>query len=225
MLEDWVVEDRDRTSPQTPSLVVRRIDRASGIPRVGGLEVERPGEGAAALSAGARTEGRGDASTTEPSCRCRHRRGVVPFPDGGGAATTPTPPARPPAQAEEQTQEPAAHEGTQGVDVANVLEDPAAYDGKRVAVDSRVVDLISGDAFTIVAGDIPGREPLLVVHDGSYQPESGTQVRTAGVVNEALDVETVAGRLNDDVADALENDWDKEPYLDATQGEVQSLKP
>ncbi len=106
-----------------------------------------------------------------------------------------------------------------------MLEDPAAYDGKRVAVDSRVVDLISGDAFTIVAGDIPGREPLLVVHDGSYQPESGTQVRTAGVVNEALDVETVAGRLNDDVADALENDWDKEPYLDATQGEVQSLKP
>ncbi len=54
----------------------------------------------------------------------------------------------------------------------------------------------------------------------------GRRCAIAAVVNEALDVETVTGRLNDDVADALENDWDKEqPYLDATQGEVQSLKP
>ncbi len=114
-------------------------------------------------------------------------------------------------QTQQRTQQP--------TEQSAVLDDPGAYDGEQVSVEATVDEVIAPNAFT-VPGNSSAAADLLVVHGGRESVTEGARVKVKGVVHKAFDLNTVAGTVNDSVRDALQNDWDKKPYLDATNGSV-----
>ncbi|GAA1347091.1 hypothetical protein [Arthrobacter roseus] len=91
------------------------------------------------------------------------------------------------------------------------------YVGEEVTVSADVNEILTPMSFTIAGTDDTTVEALLVVHDTEL-PEvtSGLTVGVTGTVQEAFDLPTVEEEMGVDLDDEAYEDWDGEPYIEAT---------
>lgn len=92
-----------------------------------------------------------------------------------------------------------------------------SYVGEEVTLSANVNEVISPTAFTIAGTDDTTVDELLVVHPENLPEVSpDLTVGVTGTVMEAFDLVTVEEDLGVDLDDAFYEDWDGEPYLNAT---------
>jgi hypothetical protein len=101
--------------------------------------------------------------------------------------------------------------------------DPNFYDaidthvGEEVSLSAEVLDLLSPTSFTVISGDDPTANPLLVLNeDDTENVLPGMPIQVTGAVMEAFDPSTVEENLSIDLDDALYKDWIGEFYLEVT---------
>jgi hypothetical protein len=121
---------------------------------------------------------------------------------------------------EEPTAEETAVEGTiyDGVYDRDFYDDLDSYERQSVTVSAEVNEIISPSSFTIAGTDETTVEALLVVHDkqlSELQPE--LTVKVTGTVHKAFDLPTVEEETGLDLEDELYEEWDGEPYIQATE--------
>ena len=92
-----------------------------------------------------------------------------------------------------------------------------SYVGEEVTVSADVNEILTPMSFTIAGTDDTTVEALLVLHDMEL-PEvtAGLTVGVTGTVQEAFDLPTVEEEMGVDLDDAAFEDWDGEPYIEAT---------
>jgi len=98
---------------------------------------------------------------------------------------------------------------------ADFEESVVSYAGQTVTVSAEVGRVLDDHAFTIV-GPEDEVEPLVVVHQGDVpEIEDGTEVSVTGLVHKDFDVPGVEDQLQTDMDDAVLEDFEKEPYIEA----------
>ncbi|WP_258803152.1 hypothetical protein [Pseudarthrobacter sp. NS4] len=97
------------------------------------------------------------------------------------------------------------------------FDDLDLREGQEVTVSANVNRIITPEAFTIAGTEDTTVDPLLVVHKDA-QPELQPEltVKVTGTVHTAFDLMAVEKDLDVDLDDALFEDWDGEPYLQAS---------
>lgn len=97
------------------------------------------------------------------------------------------------------------------------LDDVDVRKGQRVTVSANVSKIIAPDAFTIAGTEDTTVDPLLVLHKDT-EPELKPEltVKVTGTVHIAFDLPAVEKDLGIDLDDALFEDWDGKPYLQAS---------
>lgn len=121
---------------------------------------------------------------------------------------------------EETTAEETTAAGTMydGVYDQGFYDDLDSYEGQTVTVSAEVNEVISPSSFTIAGTDETTVEALLVVHDtqlSELQPE--LTVKVTGTVHKAFDLPTVEEETGLDLEDELYEQWNGEPYIQATE--------
>lgn len=101
--------------------------------------------------------------------------------------------------------------------------DPSFYDaidsyvGEEISLSAEVLDVLSPTSFTIISGDDPTANPLLVLNDeGEEIILPGTPIQVTGAVREDFDPGTAEENLAIDLEDALYEDWIGDFYLEVT---------
>lgn len=104
-----------------------------------------------------------------------------------------------------------------GVYDQGFYDDVDTYVGEEVTVSADVNEILTPKSFTIAGTDDTTVEALLVLHDTEL-PEvtPGLTVGVTGTVQEAFDLPTVEEEMGVDLDDAAFEDWDGEPYIEAT---------
>ncbi|KQO02140.1 hypothetical protein ASF21_16070 [Arthrobacter sp. Leaf234] len=104
-----------------------------------------------------------------------------------------------------------------GVYDQGFYDDVDTYVGEEVTVSADVNEILSPMSFTIAGTDDTTVDALLVLHDTEL-PEvtAGLTVGVTGTVQEAFDLPTVEEEMGVDLDDAAFEDWDGEPYIEAT---------
>lgn len=91
-------------------------------------------------------------------------------------------------------------------------------EGQEATVSAEVDEVVSEAAFTIVDPDDAAVAPLPVIHDQDLaELEPGRTVRVTGTVHTVFDLPQVEQSLGIDLDDPVYEDWDKEPYLEASE--------
>lgn len=99
----------------------------------------------------------------------------------------------------------------------NFYDATKTYVGEEVSLSAEVLDVLSPTAFTIISGDDPTEDPLLVLNeDDAENVLPGMPVQVTGAVKEAFDTATVEEDLSVDLDDALYEDWIGDFYLEVT---------
>lgn len=107
-----------------------------------------------------------------------------------------------------------AYEGDYNQDF---YDDVTTYTGQEVTLSAEVSETISPDAFAI-AGAV---DPLLIVESQEIPPlDDGQVVQVTGTVQEGFDVVSVEEELGVDLEDEAFADFEGDPYIMATSGEV-----
>lgn len=107
-----------------------------------------------------------------------------------------------------------AYEGDYNQDF---YDDVTTYTGQQVTLSAEVSETISPDAFAI-AGAV---DPLLIVESQEIPPlDDGQVVQVTGTVQEGFDVVGVEEELGVDLEDEAFADFEGDPYIMATSGEV-----
>ncbi|MEX5295323.1 hypothetical protein QYM41_08580 [Kocuria sp. CPCC 205268] len=107
-----------------------------------------------------------------------------------------------------------AYEGDYNQDF---YDDVTTYTGQQVTLSAEVSETISPDAFAI-AGAV---DPLLIVESQEIPPlDDGQVVQVTGTVQEGFDVVSVEEELGVDLEDEAFADFEGDPYIMATSGEV-----
>lgn len=101
--------------------------------------------------------------------------------------------------------------------------DPNFYDaidtyvGEEVSLSAEVLDVLSPTAFTIISGDDPSANPLLVLNeDDTKNVLPGMPIQVTGAVKEAFEPNTAEEHLGVDLDDALYEGWIGDFYLEVT---------
>ena len=101
--------------------------------------------------------------------------------------------------------------------------DPNFYDaintyvGEEVSLSAEVLDVLSPTSFTIISGDDPTANPLLVLNEEDEENVlPGMPIQVTGAVKEAFDPSTAEKDLSVDLDDALYEDWIGDFYLEVT---------
>ncbi|WP_159617248.1 hypothetical protein [Arthrobacter zhaoguopingii] len=114
--------------------------------------------------------------------------------------------------------DPAAETGPyDGVYDSAFYDEMDSYVGEEVTLSADVNEVMSPMSFTIAGTDDTTVEALLVVHD-KEMPEVKPEltVSVTGIVHEAFDLPTVEEEMGIDLDDEAFEDWDGEPYVEAT---------
>lgn len=99
----------------------------------------------------------------------------------------------------------------------NFYDAISTYVGEEVSLSAEVLDVLSPTAFTIISGDDPTGNPLLVLNeDDAENILPGMPVQVTGAVMEAFDTATVEEDMGVDLDDALYEDWIGDFYLEVT---------
>jgi hypothetical protein len=78
--------------------------------------------------------------------------------------------------------------------------------------------IISPTSFTIAGTDDTTVEPLLVVHDGTLKELApDLTVAVTGTVHRTFDLPTVEDEIGLDFDDALFEEWEADPYIEASK--------
>lgn len=98
------------------------------------------------------------------------------------------------------------------------LDDVDVREGQEVTVSANVNEIITPEAFTIAGTEDTTVDPLLVLHKNA-EPElkPDLTVKVTGTVQVAFDLPAVEKDLDVDLDDALFEDWDGKPYLQASE--------
>lgn len=99
-------------------------------------------------------------------------------------------------------------------------EEKDSYVGEEVTLSADVNEVIDSTSFTIAGTDDTTVEPLLIMHSlGGEDPDLSPEltVQVTGTVMEAFDLPTVEEEMGVDLDDALYEDWDGEPYVEASK--------
>ena len=95
--------------------------------------------------------------------------------------------------------------------------DVTSYEGETVTVSAEIDEILGDQAFTIAGTEDTDVEPLVVIHkDAMENLEAGTVVEVTGVVHKALDVPKVEDAIETDMDDVVLEDFEAEPYIEAT---------
>lgn len=103
----------------------------------------------------------------------------------------------------------------QGVSVQDVWTDTDRLEGQEVTLSATVQSLVSERAFVISGGD-GGSDPLLVVHDGSAEPDIASPVRVTGTVRQVLAFEALEFLGDPVLQREIYETYGDEPYVEAT---------
>ncbi len=96
-------------------------------------------------------------------------------------------------------------------------DEATTYVGQQVTVSAEVSETLSPDSFAI-AGAV---DPLLIVEDGEVPAvDEGQVIQVTGTVQENFSVTGVEEQLGVDLDDELFTDFEGEPYIMATSGEI-----
>lgn len=107
-----------------------------------------------------------------------------------------------------------AYEGDYNQDF---YDEVTTYTGQQVTLSAEVSETISPDAFAIAGA----ADPLLIVESQEIPPlDDGQVVQVTGTVQEGFDVVSVEEELGVDLEDEAFTDFEGEPYIMATSGEV-----
>lgn len=121
------------------------------------------------------------------------------------------------APAEEAPAEDMAAGPYDGVYDQTFYDEMDSYVGEEVILSADVNEIISPTSFTIAGTDDTTVEALLVVSaEEMSEVTPGLTVEVTGIVQEAFDLPTVEEELGIDLDDAAFEDWDGEPYVEAT---------
>lgn len=97
------------------------------------------------------------------------------------------------------------------------LDDVDVREGQTVTVSANVNEIITPEAFTIAGTEDTTVDPLLVLHkDAEPELKPELTVKVTGTVHVAFDLPAVEKDLDVDLDDALFEDWDGKPYLQAS---------
>lgn len=108
--------------------------------------------------------------------------------------------------------------GKGGIYNQQFLEGMNTMEGQEATVSAEVDEVVSEAAFTIVDPDDAAVAPLPVIHDQDLaELEPGRTVRVTGTVHTVFDLPQVEQSLGIDLDDPVYEDWDKEPYLEASE--------
>lgn len=119
---------------------------------------------------------------------------------------------------EDIQEEPAVAEPYDGVYDTAFYEGVESYDGEEVTVSADINEIISPTSFTIAGTDDTTVEPLLIVHDGTLQELApDLTVAVTGTVHRTFDLPTVEDEIGLDFDDALFEEWEAEPYIEASK--------
>ena len=92
------------------------------------------------------------------------------------------------------------------------------YVGQEVTLSAEVNDVLDDDAFVIAGTPGTTVDPLLVLYNmDRIDIEEGQVVEVTGTVQEAFDLPTIEDDTQKDLEDDLYQDYDQQPYLEATQ--------
>ena len=95
--------------------------------------------------------------------------------------------------------------------------DVTSYEGETVTVSAEIDEILGDQAFTIAGTEDTDVEPLVVIHkDAMENLEAGTVVEVTGGVHKALDVPKVEDAIETDMDDVVLEDFEAEPYIEAT---------
>lgn len=98
------------------------------------------------------------------------------------------------------------------------LDDVDVRKGQTVTVSANVNKIIAPDAFTIAGTEDTTVDPLLVLHkDAEPELKPELTVKVTGTVHVAFDLPAVEQDLGVDLDDALFEDWNGKPYLEASK--------
>lgn len=104
-----------------------------------------------------------------------------------------------------------------GVYDSSFYDDVESYDGETVTLSADVNEVLTPTSFTIAGTDDTEVEELLVVSaDASNDLAADLTVEVTGMVHDAFDLTTAEEDLGTDLDDALYEDWDGEPFVEAT---------
>jgi hypothetical protein len=91
------------------------------------------------------------------------------------------------------------------------------YVGQEVTLSAEVNDVLDDDAFVIAGTADTTVDPLLVLYNmDEIDVEEGQVVEVTGTVQEAFDLPTIEDETQKDLEDDLYQDYDQQPYLEAT---------
>lgn len=111
----------------------------------------------------------------------------------------------------------AAAEPYDGAYDATFYDEVNTYVGEEVTLSADVNEVIDATSFTIAGTDDTTVDALLVVHpEDAPDVTNDLTISVTGTVMEVFDLATVEEEMGVDLDDALYEDWDGEPYLEAT---------
>ncbi|WP_162460049.1 hypothetical protein, partial [Kocuria sediminis] len=96
-------------------------------------------------------------------------------------------------------------------------DDRETYVGQEVTLSAEVSNVIDDDAFVIAGTAGTTVDPLLVLYNmDQVDIEEGQVVEVTGIVQQAFDLPTIEDERQMDLEDDLYQDYDQQPYLEAT---------
>lgn len=100
-------------------------------------------------------------------------------------------------------------------------DESETYAGQEVTLSAEVTETLSTDTFVIAGASGTAVDPLLIVEEQEIPPlDDGQVVQVTGTVQEGFDVAGVEQELGVDLEDEAFTEFEGEPYIMATSGEV-----
>ncbi|WP_158041220.1 hypothetical protein [Kocuria sp. CNJ-770] len=100
-------------------------------------------------------------------------------------------------------------------------DESETYAGQEVTLSAEVTETLSTDTFVIAGASGTAVDPLLIVEEQEIPPlDDGQVVQVTGTVAQDFDIAATEDELGIDLEDELYADYEGEPYLMATRGEI-----
>ena len=113
--------------------------------------------------------------------------------------------------------DPATEDTFNGAYDQDFYDERETYAGQEVTLSAEVNDVLDDDAFVIAGTAETTVDPLLVLYNmDQIDIEEGQVVEVTGTVQEAFDLPTIEDETQKDLEDDLYQDYDQQPYLEAT---------
>lgn len=98
------------------------------------------------------------------------------------------------------------------------VEEMDSYISETVTLSAKVNDDITPKFFSIAGTEDSEVEPLLVMHgEDTMDVQDGLTVEVTGMVQEAFDVQAVEENMGVDLNESALENWNGDPYLEATE--------